>query len=103
LEVEKAIPRTEADGTQWMMTYDDFSNRVGQDTAGFASTIKGEGRVKLLCVHGRSDQTIPYSESEECAEAAGAELAIVDGDHNWRKPADAKQMIAAVVEFATRT
>jgi pimeloyl-ACP methyl ester carboxylesterase len=84
------------------MTEADFLARVGEPTEAYARGIKAAGKVRLLCVHGRGDATIPYQESEECAELAGAELALVDGDHNWRRPADAEQMIAAVVEFAAR-
>ena len=102
LAVEKSILRCEADGFEWTMTEADFVERATTDTVGYAAAVKAGGRVALLCVHGRGDRTIPFQESEECAAAAGAQLAIVDGDHNWTRPADAAQMIAAVVEFVTK-
>jgi surfactin synthase thioesterase subunit len=96
---EKGIVRTEADGFQWLMTESDFLGRANLPMNDYAKKIKEDAKVNLLCLHGRQDTTIPWEESEKCADMSGAKLIVVNGDHNYRKPEDAKAMINEVVKF----
>lgn len=98
---EGGILRTEADGFQWLMTESDFLNRANLPMTEYAKTIKDEKKVNLLCLHGRQDTTIPWEESENFAALSGAQLVVIDGDHNYRKPEDARRMIEEVVKFCT--
>jgi surfactin synthase thioesterase subunit len=95
------ISRVESDGFEWRMTLEDFENRANRPMELYAKTIKDKGDVNMLCLHGRQDKTIPWEESQLCAELAGAELAIIDGDHNFRGREASEQMIARVVEFCS--
>ena len=58
--------------------------------------------VELLIVHGTGDATIPFQESQRCAELVPrCRLELVKGgDHNFSPPAAAADMIARVVAFA---
>ena len=58
--------------------------------------------VELLIVHGTGDATIPFQESQRCAELVPrCRLELVKGgDHNFSQPAAAADMIARVVAFA---
>jgi pimeloyl-ACP methyl ester carboxylesterase len=105
-ECEGAIERTESpalDSLKWTMTREDVMERVEADTAGWAAAVRANDAVEFFCVHGTADATIPAAESEECAAAAGAALALVPGgDHNFTAPAAAREMVARVVEWAAR-
>jgi len=96
---EEGILRTEPDGFQWLMTESDFLGRANLPMTDYAKIIKREEKVNLLCLHGRQDATIPWQESEKFSEMSGARLVVIDGDHNYKKPEDAKAMIHEVVKF----
>lgn len=98
----EGIRRVEPDGFEWTMTYQDFMGRADRPMGDYASAIKKQGKVKLLCLHGRGDTTIPWEESRQCAALTGGELSVVDGDHNYRNPQHAQQMIDQVIEFCLR-
>lgn len=97
----EGIPRKEPFGLEWIMTLDDFEERATLPTGAFATKIKEAGKVRMLCLHGREDTTIPYQESIECAELSGSEVDIISGDHNFTKDEDAAIMISRVVAFCT--
>lgn len=97
----EGIPRKEPFGLEWAMTLDDFEERATLPTGAFAAKINEAGKVKMLCLHGREDTTIPYQESIECAELSGSEVDIISGDHNFTKDEDATIMISRVVAFCT--
>jgi len=84
---------------EWLMTLEDFKNRAELPMEGFAEAIKAAGRVHMLCLHGLQDVTIPWQESQLCAELSGSELVLIDGDHNFTASQDAEQMIAQVLAF----
>lgn len=96
---EKGILRTESDGFQWLMTESDFLGRAHLPMTEYAEIIRREKKVNVLALHGRQDSTIPWKESELFAEMSGARVVVIDGDHNYRKPEDAKAMITEVVGF----
>ena len=84
------------------MTEADVLGRVDLPMEEFAAKVKAlRGTLRLLCLHGRGDTTIPWEESERCAALSGAELVLVEGDHNFRRPEHAQQMIEKVVAFVT--
>eukprot|EP00890_Picochlorum_soloecismus_P006850 jgi/Picsp_1/990/NSC_04474-R1_esterase lipase thioesterase family protein len=97
----EGIPRKEPFGLEWVMTLDDFEERATLPTGSFAAKIKETGKVKMLCLHGREDKTIPYQESIECAELCRSEVEVISGDHNFTKDEDAAIMISRVVAFCT--
>jgi pimeloyl-ACP methyl ester carboxylesterase len=99
---EGGILRTEADGFQWLMTEDDFLERANLPMSEYAKIIRENKNVNMLALHGRQDTTIPWEESQKFAELSGAQLVLVDGDHNYRKPEDARAMIKEVVSFCRR-
>lgn len=99
-ETPEGIMRVETRGNfEWLMTLDDFKHRVELPMDGFAAAIKAAGRVQMLCLHGLQDVTIPWQESQRCAELSGSELVLIDGDHNFTKAQDAREMIAQVLAF----
>lgn len=97
----EGIPRMEPFGLEWLMTLDDFEERATLPTASYAARIKETGKVKMLCLHGKEDTTIPYQESIECAELSGSAVEVISGDHNFTKDGDAAIMISRVVSFCT--
>ena len=46
-----------------------------------ADPIAAAPRVPVVCVHSRTDELVPYAQSEAYAAATGAELIEVPGDH----------------------
>lgn len=98
----KGIVRKETSGFEWTMTLEDFERRSSRPMEEYARTIKEKGNVQLLCLHGRDDKTIPWQESEECANISGAEIAVIDGDHNFRDAASSAQMVEQIVQFCTK-
>ncbi|KAL4420728.1 hypothetical protein ABPG75_010384 [Micractinium tetrahymenae] len=98
LAAEKAIPQKEAWG-EWVMTEQDFLNRVNLDTEGMARSVPPS--VRMLCLHGTADKTIPWQESEACAALVpSSQLVLVEGaDHNFTSPEAGRKMARWVVEF----
>lgn len=99
LQRDGPIERKEPWGT-WAITYDDVRERIDLPMDSYAEAIAGNQRVTLLCIHGREDAVIHYSESERCARLSGSRAVIIEGgDHNFTSPAAASAMCAEVVCF----
>ena len=99
LQEDGPVERAEPWGT-WTMTYEDVKERIDLPMDDYAKAIAANNRVTLLCVHGRDDDVIHYSESERCAELSGSQLLVIDGGcHNFKSEASGKAMIEAVVSF----
>lgn len=98
LAAEKAIPRRESWG-EWVMTEQDFLNRVNLDTEGMARGVPPS--VRMLCLHGTADKTIPWQESEACAALVpSSQLVLVEGaDHNFTSTEAGREMAQRVVDF----
>lgn len=96
---EEGISRKEPDGFEWVMRLDDFQNRADLPMEEFAAAIKKAGKVQLLCLHGQQDTTVPWQESELCAQLSGGQLKVVQGDHNFRNPEAARTMIKEIINF----
>lgn len=87
-------------GFEWMMTYEDFLNRIEQPMEQYASILKEKkDSIRLICIHGKDDTTIPWEESKLCAELSGGEFVLVDGDHNFRNPEHCQKMIDTLIGF----
>ena len=78
----------------------DAKGRIDLPMEQLATSIPAS--VELLIVHGTGDTTIPWQESQGCAELAPrSRLELVqDADHNFTQPGGATDMIAHVVAFA---
>jgi alpha/beta superfamily hydrolase len=98
LERDGPITRNESWGT-WVMRYDDVQERVNLPMEAYAARIKEDGRVRMLCLHGRDDATIDCKESEKCAEIAGCEVRVIPGDHNFTDERDGLGMVQEIVQF----
>lgn len=96
---EGAVPCNQG-GFQWTLTEQDCRARADLDMEAAARSVSPS--VRVLVLHGRQDTTIPYQESELATSLIpNARLALIDGDHNYTKPADGAAMIAEVVKFVT--
>ena len=101
LQRDGPIERKETWGT-WAITYDDVRERIDLPMDSYAEAIAANQRVTLLCIHGREDAVIHYSESERCARLSGSRVVIIEGgDHNYSSPVSALAMIDEVVSFIT--
>jgi pimeloyl-ACP methyl ester carboxylesterase len=98
LAKEKSIRRREV-GFVWDMTEADLAGRYNLPMEDLARSIPAG--VKVLCMHGTGDATIPWQESEVAASMiSNSEFVTIDGaDHNFTKAEDARQMIGQVVQF----
>mmetsp|Transcript_3702 Transcript_3702/g.7569 ORF Transcript_3702/g.7569 Transcript_3702/m.7569 type:complete len:344 (-) Transcript_3702:2127-3158(-) len=102
--LEKAHPegieRTEPWGMKWTMRWTDFLGRANLPMTEYAQTIKDDGKVELLCIHGKDDETISYEESKLCAQLSGSACCLTPGNHNF---AHADEFIGIIVQFCTGT
>jgi dienelactone hydrolase len=96
---DEGIPRKEADGFEWVMKLNDFQNRADLPMEGYAAAIKKARKVQLLCLHGRQDTTVPWQESELCAQLSGGQLKVIPGDHNFRSQEAACNMVGEIINF----
>lgn len=96
----EGIERTEPFGMQWTMRYTDFMERANLPMTDYAKQIKDQGKVELICIHGKDDETISCDESKLCARLSGSGCCITPGNHNF---SHADEFIGIVVQFCTGT
>lgn len=105
---EKAIPRRETWGAMGhhmcsslgdAARVQDFLNRCNLDMEGMARSV--DPSVRMLCLHGTGDKTIPVQDSELCADLVpNSQLTVVeDADHNFSSPQAGAKMARRVVDF----
>ena len=105
-KLEKAGPqgilRKEASGFEWTMTLKDFERRSNRPMEEYAKSSRKKN-TNLLCLHGRNDTTIPWQESELCADLSKGKCVVIEGDHNFNGPNAKNQMVDEVVKFCVES
>ena len=81
----------------WVLTRESLEERLGTNMNAASRAIQ---RSQIVTIHGSADAVIPLEDARRFQESVPRHrLVVVDGaDHNFRNPAHAAQLVAAVAD-----